>query len=105
SLQHAIVHADTLDQLLVAGELARDDVPTVTPDDNLDTVSRIFAERSLDELPVVEPRDGRLVGVVASYHLLAAYNRELLKRDMVTSIGSGLEAAAAHDVGLGQGYR
>jgi len=105
TLRQAIVRADELGDLLVARDLVREDVPTVTPEQNLDLVSRIFVGRDVEELPVVDPKENRLLGFVASHHLLEAYNRELMRRDMVRSISGSLEATAAYEIVLGDGYR
>ncbi|HKJ91832.1 MAG TPA: chloride channel protein, partial [Longimicrobiales bacterium] len=104
ALRDAVLQGDALRELLVAGELAREDIPTVTPEENLDAVSRIFVGRNLEELPVVD-HEHRLMGIVAGHHLLDAYNRELMKRDMVMGIGGGFEASANHEIMLGDGYR
>ncbi|MGD8362786.1 MAG: chloride channel protein [Gemmatimonadota bacterium] len=104
TLRQAIVQADELGALLVARDLAREDVPTVSPDQNLDLVSRIFGGRDLEELPVVDPENHRLLGFVASHHLLEAYNREIMRRDAVRSISGSLEATATYEVMLGDGY-
>ncbi|MEJ2217004.1 MAG: chloride channel protein [Gemmatimonadota bacterium] len=104
ALRDAVLHGDALREILMAGELAREDVPTVTPDENLDAVSRIFVGRGLEELPVVDAEE-RLLGIVAGHHILDAYNRELMKRDMVMGIGGGVEASASHEIMLGDGYR
>jgi CIC family chloride channel protein len=104
TLRQAIARADELGSLLLARDLAREDVPTVAPGQDLDLVSRIFVGRDLEELPVVDPGSKRLLGFVASHHLLEAYNREIMRRDMVRSISGSLEATASYEVMLGDGY-
>lgn len=104
-LRDALVRSDVLGDLLLAGELALEDLPTVGPNESLDVVSAVFADGDLEELPVVDPSDGRLLGAISGHRVLDAYNRELLKRDMVRSVGSSLDAAESHEVGLGDGYR
>ena len=104
-LRDAVRHADVLSHLVVASDLVREDVPAVSPADNLDLVMRIFAGRDSDELPVVDPATLRLIGTVARRHLLDAYNRELMKRDVVASLSGNLSAARAAEVSLGDGYR
>jgi len=104
TLRQAIVRAEDLGSLLLARDLTREDVPTVAPGQDLDLVSRIFVGRDLEELPVVDPVSHRLLGFVASHHLLEAYNREILRRDMVRSISGSLEATASYEIMLGDGH-
>lgn len=99
-VRQALADADVLSGLVVAGDLVREDKIVVTPEESLDVVMRIFAGRSPDELAVTST-DGRLVGVVARRHLLDAYNQELLKRDMASSMGDAVSSAASHEVQLG----
>jgi len=104
-LRHALMNAEAFSEIVVAGDLARTDVPRVTPDQDLDTVMRIFGGKDRDELPVVDAADrSRLVGVVNRRHLIDAYGRELMKRDMVTSLSSGVAAAATEEVVLDGGH-
>jgi CBS domain-containing protein len=91
--------------VVVAGELVDTDPPVLSPDDNLDTGSRAFAGRDLDELPVVDRETGELVGVVPAHELMSAYDRELRRQHLMASVGGGLEAEAGYEVALGGGYR
>lgn len=88
---------------LVAWDLARTDLSTLSPDQNLDAVLRIFAGKNREELPVAQ--DGRLVGVLTRQHLLDAYNEELLKRDVVSELSSSLVATATEEVHLGADFQ
>ena len=67
-------------------------------------MAQIFSGTNRQELPVVSP-EGQLLGVVRNRHLLEAYNRELMKRDMVSGLGSSLAATATDEVPLGEDYR
>jgi CIC family chloride channel protein len=103
-LRDAALHAGVLSELMVARELAVDDVPTVTPGQNLDVVSRVFKGRSVSELPVVD-EGGTLLGVISRGHLIEAYNQELLKRDMVAGIAGDIAASAKDEITVGEDYR
>lgn len=105
-----IADAHLLSNLLLARDIARDDVPTVGPEDDLDSVMRTLGGLNREELPVLEPETGRLLGVISRRHLVEGYNRELLKRDMAAGVGSTYQATgqsgqSAQGVVLGDGFR
>ncbi|MDA2916409.1 chloride channel protein [Nitrospinae bacterium AH_259_B05_G02_I21] len=70
--------------LLVAKDVATTEgILTVFPHDDLATVFEMSALKRIDELPVVEPDNPRkVVGMVNHKDVLAAYNRELLRRSV-----------------------
>ncbi|HZD04852.1 MAG TPA: chloride channel protein [Longimicrobiales bacterium] len=103
-LQSALLHAQALAHVVVADELMRQNVPRVAPNQRLDAVMRTFAERHPEELPVVDPENGRLLGIVTRRKVMEAYNRELTRRDVVAGIGGGLETTRTTEVSLGDGY-
>jgi hypothetical protein len=83
--------------LVVAGDLGTTDVVSVTLKTNLDEALRIFTQKNLDELPVVEPDQGetsksistavrrprgpvgtmQVVGMLSRRDLIAAYHRRM----------------------------
>jgi CIC family chloride channel protein len=104
-MRNALLEAASLRHLVVAADLARDDIPVVTPEQDLDVVMRIFGGKNREELPVVGTVSGRrFLGTVTRGHLLEAYNRELRKRDMVSEIVGGLASTRNDAVSLGQGH-
>jgi len=103
-LRKVIRDQEIFTELLVAKDLAEEDVLALHPNQNLDTVLRLFGGKSREELPVVDD-DGKLVGIVTRRHLLDAYTGELMKREMVTSLGGSLTATRHAEVHLGQDYR
>jgi CIC family chloride channel protein len=53
-------------------------VPTVTPDDNLHAALRAYAQRQVEEVPVVNPDDPKMV--ICMLHrgdVIAAYDRQM----------------------------
>jgi CIC family chloride channel protein len=69
---------DGLGQLVLASDLAGWPVPTVTPDDNLHTALRAYAQRQIEEVPVVNPDDPQMV--ICMLHrgdVIAAYDRQM----------------------------
>lgn len=104
-MRNALVDAETLRDIVVADDLARNDVPAVLPDHDLDRVMRIFGGKNREELPVIEDtKTRRFLGTITRGHLLEAYNRELRKRDMVSEIAGGLATSRADAVYLGENH-
>ena len=102
----ALEHVDDGAPFLLAADLAREDLRTLTPETGLDAVMRIFAGKNREELPVVAgDGSGRLVGVVGRRHLLDAYQTELMKRDVVAELGGSLTETAKEEVHLGKDFR
>lgn len=58
--------------LVIAEDLRRDDVPTVSPDASLGDALRLFSQHTGQTLPVVEAVSGRLTGVLVKNDLLLA---------------------------------
>ncbi|MEZ6124939.1 MAG: hypothetical protein R3C49_17475 [Planctomycetaceae bacterium] len=54
---------------------------SVAPDDDLNIAIRKFTALNIDELPVLDPHDpGKLLGMLRRKETIAAYNRQLAKR-------------------------
>jgi CIC family chloride channel protein len=69
---------EAVSQTVLAYDLARWPVPTVTPDDNLHTALRAYAQRQIEEIPVVNPDDPKMV--ICMLHrseVIAAYDRQM----------------------------
>ncbi|MDH5565359.1 MAG: chloride channel protein [Myxococcales bacterium] len=98
--QEALVH------LVVAGDLAEPNPPTVTANDDLEMVMRLFNIEARDEVAVVAEDDPqRVVGSVHKKDVIHAYNQEVLRRDLAGSVSSTvLVASKGQQVGLGGGY-
>ncbi|MGH7932079.1 MAG: chloride channel protein [Candidatus Binataceae bacterium] len=65
-----------LGPLVNAYDIARRNCPMVTPLSNLDEAAQLMEYEALDEIPVVEGRDGgRFLGLVARHHIAQAFNR------------------------------
>ena len=106
ALTRMLVEQEALMPIVVAGDLAEANVPTVTEDDDLDLVMQIFSIDSHDEIAVVLEDDPRhVVGSVHKKDVIHAYNQEILRRDLAGSISSNvLVASKGQQVALGGGY-
>jgi hypothetical protein len=83
-------------------------VPSAQPDDNLLELSAKLFDVDWGEIPVVEPKHpGRPAGVINRRALLAAFDRELLERDLLYTRVVWFEgqSQAADYLELPRGYR
>lgn len=102
-----IYEQETLQHVVVAGDLVDSNHPAVTDDVDLSIVMQIFSASHVDEIAVVDADDrARLVGTVREKDVIEASNREQLRRDLAggmhTSIGA---AGSGQTVELGDGYQ
>ena len=58
-------------------ELLRSDLPTVQPEDPLDVVLEKFSAHDVHSLAVLEPRSGRVRGLITRSRLMARYQSVL----------------------------
>ena len=105
-LTRMLVEQDVLMPIVVAGDLAESEQPTVTEETDLGVVIRLFSHGSHDEIAVVdEDAQSRIVGSVHKRDVIHAYNQEVLRRDLAGSVSSTvLVASRGQQVELGGGY-
>ncbi|MDR3567846.1 MAG: chloride channel protein [Syntrophobacteraceae bacterium] len=74
-----------LNGLVIAKDLANSNVVTVTPDESLASCLNKFSFIDIEQLPVVENRNGarEIVGVVTRSHLMNAYRQEMVRRAVI----------------------
>ncbi len=69
---------ETAGALVVATDLATQNVFTVQPDDDLHTAMRWFTRENIDEIPVVDPDDTRqIIAMLSRKNVIAAYNEQM----------------------------
>ena len=91
-VRQALAHQEYLSELLIAQDLVNNYEAKLRPNDTLDQAMKIFGQFGMEELPVVDENDkDKIVGSVKYRDLIKAYNRELIKRDMVQEIGSSIK--------------
>ncbi|MCK5077995.1 MAG: CBS domain-containing protein, partial [Calditrichia bacterium] len=78
--------------LVIALDLMEEKVPSITQDDNLDDVMRLFTKYELAELPVIESRESKkIAGIIARADVIEMYNRELRKRNIAQELISSVK--------------
>jgi CIC family chloride channel protein len=105
-LRRLVLDQDALRHVLVAGDLAIPDRPTVHPDDDLDTLMEVLGHGEIEEVAVVDRTDSRrLLGTVTTQHAIDAYNAEVLRRDLAGGVSRSVGLAArVRQIELGGGY-
>jgi CIC family chloride channel protein len=90
---------------LLARDIAHPVEFTVTPEDSLDRVYKAFEIEDVHELPVVESEGSRkIVGVVSRADVAAAYNEEVLKKEMDIGLETTLTTVShGRALSLGEG--
>ncbi len=101
-----LVEREALMQLVVAGDLAEPNPPTVTDADDLHLVMQVFSGIHAEEIAVVDVEDARkIIGSVHKRDVIQAYNQEVLRRDLAGSVSDQvLVASKGQQVALGGGY-
>ena len=90
-LRRLIQDTEVLSELIIAGDIAHECSVNLTEEDTLDMAMDQFAQEGIDELPVVEDPESRiLVGTVWRQDVIEAYNREIFRRDMASGMASKL---------------
>ena len=71
-----VTHGDG--NLILASDLATADVTTLTPDDNLHTALRLYTQRQIEEIPVVNTDDPKhVICMLRRGEVIAAYDRQM----------------------------
>ena len=79
---------DLLKDLVIAGDIAVQDWPTVQSQESLDKVLNRLDTGYRDELPVLE--DGRFVGAVRMEDVLSHYRQELFRHEMAETVATSI---------------
>ena len=88
NIRNLVTYGNEIDGLLVAHDITRFDVRSVTDDEKLDRLMLMFGQHRVDAFPVVAPSTGHLIGVVDREHVMDAHNREVTRRDLAGEFSS-----------------
>jgi CBS domain-containing protein len=105
-LRRILMHREGLEQVLLAEDLAHENIPVCVPEESLSEALLKFEHSGFTELPVEDRAlEGKLVGVLHYTEVFAMYNREVLQGDaaegFVQRVGS---ADRHHAVKLVEGF-
>jgi len=80
-LKPLITDYQNLDTLVLVSDVMNPNVVSVKTDDTLDYVMKLFGRYNVDELPVMDPATGMLIGTVNRNRVIQLYNQEIFKRE------------------------
>jgi CIC family chloride channel protein len=81
NVREIVLESAELADLVVADEISTKDVVTVTAKSNLNEAMEQFALIDIEQLPVVDEHDDKkIVGMLSRMDVMAAYNKEVLKK-------------------------
>jgi CIC family chloride channel protein len=82
---------ETLKDFVLAKDIAIPNLVVANEKDNLDYVMRQFGKENISEIPVVSSSDPtKILGTVWRLDVITAYNKEILKRDLLGEMSTSL---------------
>lgn len=75
-----------LGELIVAGDVANNAIPPVSPEITLSVCMDRFLSAESDRLPVVDPGSNIFLGTITEHDVISLYNREILKKDFLGTV-------------------
>lgn len=88
---------EVVKDLVVAQDFSSPNNLVVKEDDNLDYVMRLFGRENISEIPVVKSNStNEAVGSVWRIDVISAYNKEILKKDLVGTVSSMMAGFTHH---------
>ncbi|MAT40113.1 MAG: hypothetical protein CL946_10975 [Ectothiorhodospiraceae bacterium] len=82
---------DTLQYLLIAGDIMRQIYRTVTPEDSCQRALDIMRRTDVEGLAVVDPEDpAKVLGVIWQSEILKAYHREIEVKEIASRLASSI---------------
>jgi CIC family chloride channel protein len=82
---------DSLQNLLIAGDIANTNIETVTTNDNCGTAMEILRRHHYEGLPVVEDKGSRkIIGFIWRKEILDEYHRDIERRDITSNLASSI---------------
>ncbi len=71
---------EDLKDILIVGDVLRENVPYLTPEDNLQKALSLFIKEGVDALPVISSDGKKCIGVITRHDVMNAYDKEIVKR-------------------------
>lgn len=91
NIKDYLFEKDSLQNLLIAGDIANTNFDTITPDDNCGTVMEKLRSSGYEGLPVIE-REGsnKIIGFIRRKEILDAYHKAIERKEITSSLASSI---------------
>ncbi|MEM6730589.1 MAG: chloride channel protein, partial [Myxococcota bacterium] len=77
---------ETPENLIVAEDVARTDVPSVLPESSLSNCMELMLRHHATVLPVVSDSTAHFLGTVSEHDIIGLYNREIIRKDILGTL-------------------
>ena len=92
-LRPIITEYDSLRDMLLASDIAVQEIVTVLDTDDLDYILKLFGKENVDILPVVSGDDSdKVIGTVTRQDVISAYNKESIKHNLADGLANELKS-------------
>lgn len=82
---------DSLQNLLIAGDIANTNFDTITPDDNCGTAMEKLRYSRYEGLPVIEKKGSeKIIGFIRRKEILDAYHKAIERKEITSSLASSI---------------
>lgn len=82
---------DALTNILIAGDIARTHITSLTPDDNCQTALDKMRQYDVEGLPVVNSNQkNKILGMIWLKDIQSAYNKEVERREITSTLASSI---------------
>ncbi len=96
NIRELLFEKDVLSDVMIASDVAEQNLLTVFPHDNCQSVLEKLDQIVLQGIPVVDPENPKLfLGMIWRRDIYAMYNKEVKRRDLATSFASQISSTQA----------
>ncbi len=104
-LRALITEYENIRDILVAKDIAKNKIVTVSDDDTLEDVLRLFEIHDIDEFPVISSDKSKILGTISRKDIVEVYNRENLKSEIIEELSFNLlKLEKAKRIKIFEGY-
>lgn len=105
NLRELFTSYESIKDILVAKDIASNNITIIKEDDTLETVIRLFEITEIDEFPVVSSDGEKILGTISRNDVISLYNKESLKTELIEQLSFNLiKLEKAKRVKIFEGY-